>query len=239
MKIKNSKKKMFICGDYAELITYEKPYYYNHAPIEKKSFFRSTEKKVRSDSSVNRARQNLYKLILSNIDEKQKYKNLFLTLTFKKNVTNIKEANYEFKKFIQRFNYIQKAHCKYIGVIEFQKRGAIHYHVLFFNVPYIEDIRNKIRVTWRNGFIKINAIKEIKNISAYVSKYIQKGFFDKRHFGEKVYISSRNLKRPERIRKQERVDKYMDENILKLESTHAYSSGRYGLVIYKKFKIKK
>ncbi|GAI10009.1 unnamed protein product, partial [marine sediment metagenome] len=38
-------------------------------------------------------------------------------------------TNREFKKFIQRLRY-QYGDFKYMAVIEFQDRGAIHYHMI-------------------------------------------------------------------------------------------------------------
>jgi hypothetical protein len=54
---------------------------------------------------------------------------MFTTLTFRENLHNIKEANYEFLKFIKRVKY-KFGDFKYLAVIEFQDRGAIHYHMI-------------------------------------------------------------------------------------------------------------
>jgi len=83
---------------------------------------------------------------------------------------------------------------KYAVVIEFQKRGAIHFHVLFFNLPFIDH--DKLSKLWRNGFIKINKIENVKNIGSYVTKYMSKDFDDSRLCGQKSYFTSRGLKKP-------------------------------------------
>jgi hypothetical protein len=83
---------------------------------------------------------------------------------------------------------------KYAVVIEFQKRGAIHFHVLFFNLPYIDQ--NILAKLWGKGFIKINKIDNVKNIGSYVTKYMSKDFGDSRLCGQKSYFTSRGLKKP-------------------------------------------
>ena len=82
---------------------------------------------------------------------------------------------------------------KYIAVIEFQKRGAIHYHVML-NTPYIpqEEIQN----LWRNGFVFINKIDNVDNLGDYIVKYMTKDTAHKRLQGEKAYFCSRNLEKP-------------------------------------------
>ncbi|MGG0740940.1 rolling circle replication-associated protein [Niallia taxi] len=50
-------------------------------------------------------------------------------------------TNNEFEKFIKRLNYHQyqtkKQVIKYLATWEKQKRGAIHYQVIFFDFPFI------------------------------------------------------------------------------------------------------
>lgn len=120
----------------------------------------------------------------------------FLTLTFSENMTNIKECNLLFKNFIKRLKYQYNKNLKYLAVIEFQKRGAVHYHVLL-DIPYVPQ--NVLQELWGNGFIFINAIDHVDNIGAYILKYITKDNNDVRLMGQKAYLYSRNLKKPEEI----------------------------------------
>lgn len=223
--VKSSKVKYIVCGKYLEEYIYEKPFYWN---LEFKTREKSLSTiKERTDSSIARARQNLYRLIMANIDEKQKYKNLFVTLTFKENITDIKQANYEFKKFMQRFNFFYRKKVKYITVIEFQERGAIHYHALFFNIPFIKDLHLKIEKIWGLGYTAIKPLTDINNVSAYVSKYIRKGFFDKRLFTQKCYFSSRDCIRPVEYRRIESLDIIKKRSKLQI-STSSYLSNKHG-----------
>ena len=118
----------------------------------------------------------------------------FFTLTFAENKTDVKECNYLFMKFIQRLKYKFGKNIKYLAVVEFQNRGAVHYHVLS-NIPFIPS--NELQELWGNGFIFINAIKHVDNIGAYIVKYMTKDNTDERLQGLKAYLYSRNLKKPE------------------------------------------
>lgn len=127
----------------------------------------------------------------------------FITLTFKENITDVNIANKRLKYFINKIKRIYKD-FKYIGVPEFQKRGAIHYHLLT-NID-IEDTRfiysqednEKFKHIkyWLDGFTKIDNIKnDIKKIIGYISKYMTKDI-DSRLFAHRRYFYSRNLKKP-------------------------------------------
>ena len=233
--IRKTKEKVIVCGQFIERIEYEIPYYWG---FQSKCTPRNnvSENKERSDLSIARARQKLYRIILSNINEKQKNKNLFLTLTFKENMKDMKKANYEFKKFIQRFSFYMKKKLKYITVVEFQERGAIHFHTLLFDIPYIKDLPKIVNKLWNNGRIDIKPIINIRNISAYVSKYIRKGFFDKRLSKNKAYFCSRNCTYPEEWRDSKNIDRIMDRSKMKL-SVSSYPSSKHGQIIKTTYKI--
>lgn len=91
----------------------------------------------------------------------------------------------------------EKESLKYISIWERQERGAIHYHVIMFNLPFIEA--KKIEEIWKNGFIKINLIKDedkaTGSVSTYLTKYFVKDIAE-RVREKKAYFSSRNLEKP-------------------------------------------
>ena len=64
----------------------------------------------------NRAKRDLRRLINANIGEFSK----FVTLTFRENITDLKVANYEWKKFKQRLETKIGYKLQYLVVIEFQ-----------------------------------------------------------------------------------------------------------------------
>ena len=143
-------------------------------------------------------------------------KSTFLTLTFKDNLTNVKEANILFKAFIRRLKkFIHPVELKYLAVIEFQERGAVHYHVLL-NLEFIDF--DKISEIWGNGFVFINKIRHVDNVGAYIIKYMTKDNKDTRLMGLPAYLRSRNLKEPKKFLFTDIDNEHHLEYIDKLEN---------------------
>jgi len=156
--------------------------------------YTKSKAKTRRDDSVSRSRQKIYDIVDSNIREFS-YMPVFATFTFKENVTNIRTANGYFRNFIRRLSNQYDHKLAYLTVVEFQKRGAIHYHTIFFNLPFIHML--KFEKIWSYGTTNINGIRKVKDVASYVCKYLTKETLDNRLVGEKVYFTSRGLKRSE------------------------------------------
>jgi hypothetical protein len=154
--------------------------------------------KNRHDAVV-KARRKLMMLIQANFKNDDK----FITLTFRENVSDLNIANYEFKKFIQRLRH-KYGNFKYIAVIEFQKRGAIHYHLLA-SLPIIK--KSELAAIWRNGFVKINNIKEVDDLGAYLIKYMTKNKDIWKLAREKSYLCSKNLEKPKNLYDRQALEK--------------------------------
>jgi hypothetical protein len=145
--------------------------------------------------AMNRARNTLTRLINSNVyqyfnTKGRPYPPAFLTLTFAEDIRNQQQANELFTLFIKRLNY--KVHknksytLKYSVVVEFQdktREGVIHYHVLFYDLPYIHVL--VLQKIWREGTIDVHAVKKVNSVSKYVTKYMHKNFQDERLDGHK------------------------------------------------------
>lgn len=164
--------------------------------------------------STNRARQNVFDIISCNVNVTPDYHGVyhspkFVTLTFKENITALKDANAEFTKFNKRLSYqlykLKKNVLKYIAVPEFQSRGAIHYHVLYFNLPYIDF--KALSDIWGKGYLWVESTKDgIKDYALYIAKYINKTnsigesnfilYSEKGLLNEKRYFCSAGLIRP-------------------------------------------
>ena len=132
--------------------------------------------------------------------------NKFLTLTYAENVAELDRARQDFDKFVKRIK-TRFSDFKYIVVIEFQKRGAIHFHLLC-NLPYI-DVKRLAQI-WGFGFIKINRIDNVDNVGAYITKYMTKDNIDPRLTGKKCYSMSRGLNLPEEITEPEKIDEIIN-----------------------------
>lgn len=99
---------------------------------------------------------------------------LWITLTFgERKVYNSKELCSIFEKFIKRLRYkFKNIKLDYIYVPEPHQKGDWHIHLLLKanNPLYIDNsLLNKI---WGHGFVKVNRLKDITNIGAYVSAYL-------------------------------------------------------------------
>ena len=124
----------------------------------------------------------------------------FATFTFAQNLQDIPQAKKLFRDFIRRLSRTiaedvdQQSYLQYLGVIEFQRRGAIHFHVVFFNLPYIWN--GILQEIWSHGYTDIRLIEDIQNIGAYIAKYIGKDMGDPRLYDQPSYFRSRGLKQP-------------------------------------------
>ncbi len=144
-------------------------------------------RKKKVQYSINRTKTEIRRIVNSN-----PHLNKFMTLTFADNLTDLKTANYLFNQFIKRVSY-RYPNFEYFAVPEFQKRGAVHYHLLC-NLPYIE--MNALEYMWGHGMVNIRKVDEVNNLGAYMSKYLGKELFSGRMFGKKKFFRSQTLKTP-------------------------------------------
>jgi len=233
---------VFRLGDIYEIYKYEFPVYAGYHKF-KKSNKKNTDENTKKENRkkvVTRIRNRVRRLAIANFDEHSR----FFTATFADNITDMDFANNEFKKFIKRVKY-HYGNFKYIAVVEFQKRGAIHYHMLS-DFGYIEQ--EQLERIWDNGFVWIrdlliaNKGKPVDNIGAYIVKYMNKNIIDKRLMGKKAYFTSRNLNRPEIIYEDisliDCLKKYnLDSGNLVYENN--FMSKENGRVFYFEFNMKR
>lgn len=180
-----------------------------------------------------KARGMIRRLCLANFDNHSK----FVTLTFAENMTDIDKANRLFKQFIQRMRY-RYGSFKYVAVIEFQDRGAVHYHMMS-DLPYIP--KDELAAIWRHGFVRINDISSVDNVGAYMVKYMMKDVHDVRLKGRKAYLTSRGLEKPVELRGDEAlqvVGMYDLENRKKVFATE-YESEHNGIIRYSEYNLKR
>ena len=119
-----------------------------------------------------------------------------LTLTFRENVTDIQEAWAVFKYFSRLMRWRFKERWFYVCVPEYQKRGAVHFHLAikgFFPVGTVRRLWRRACGT-REGNIDIRSPRSIgknswnpRRIAQYLSKYISKN--DSVEFNKRRYAS--------------------------------------------------
>ena len=157
-------------------------------------------------SNAIRSNLNCQRIAKANRDNWQS----FITLTFKENITDIVYANKIFNAWVSNVRKLKKD-FKYIAVPEFQKRGAVHYHILSnlgkedtnIIIPQKERTEKTKDLTtlfdvkyWSRGFARVDFIKgDYKKIYSYICKYMTKDIDDKL-FGKHRYFNSQNLNKP-------------------------------------------
>lgn len=239
-------KKVMISGNVVEFYEYENGYLKGYEDKIKKSGrkknYRSEKYKENRKKTMQRAKTNLRRIVNSNFGQYGKHlTSKFVTLTFGQDIQDIKEANQEFTKFIKRLNYYvfktKKANLKYSGVIEFTEKGRVHYHVVFYNLPYIPG--KKIADIWENGIIDIKKIDNVDNVGAYICKYMSKDNEDPRLEGKKCYFNSRDLMKPEEITDKKRVEALLQALPLKhLKYRKSFDNEYTGTTNYYQFNTK-
>lgn len=215
MNIERVTDKVIISGDIVEIYRYSEGYLTDYDSPNKYGRSGAPEgvsdedKQRNKEKRMHRARNTLRRLINANIGQYgDQFTAKFITLTFAEHITTLKDANADFKKFVQRANYAiygsAKSNLKYVAIPEFTKIGRVHYHVIFFNLPFVKA--NEFSKIWAKGFIKINKIDQVDNVGAYVTKYMTKENDDPRLEGQKSYMPSKGLLSPEVITDKEKVD---------------------------------
>lgn len=209
--------KVIECGKYRQIYLYEIKRKIKDKEVERididQDFLFKRENKKSSPTlkeieikNINRSKFALQRLVKTNEDIFK----TFITLTFADNITDIESANKLFdvwRTYIKRL----KSDFAYVCVPEFQKRGAVHYHLLT-NINYNDysllsqeerNIWHKESKTWQIGRdVKgwkygHNMAKDMKdiNVIGYITKYMTKDI-DNRLWGKKRYLYSYNLQRP-------------------------------------------
>lgn len=207
----------------------------------KAELLRGDRKAERRQQTVRDARNNVRRLALANFGPSDK----FITLTYKKNMKDIEQADKDFKNFIKRFKYhFDITDLKYIAVREFQKRGAIHFHLICDWNKYFSDeseIRKFERLLgkeiWKQGFVDIKQTSHIDNIGAYISKYMTKNVSVEFFKNKKIYLCSKGLKKSIKLTGEE-AEKYFIENNLEKEKEvfqNEYPTEYNGLCNFKEY----
>jgi len=108
-----------------------------------------------------------------------KTKPIFVTLTYMENWYDAAQSKAHLRAFLER---IRRAypHASGIWRMEFQERGAPHFHIIFFKLGYIK--KEKVQAMWAEiigekgskPFTRIEQIKKVRGVMFYVSKYVAK-----------------------------------------------------------------
>lgn len=126
---------------------------------------------------------------------------LLLTCTYRDNQTDVSQGYKDFSSFIKALRYKFGRIFRYIAVPEFQKRGAVHFHAMFWGLPQTvyqtERHTRLVASLWEKGYTDMIQTDGSPKLSTYLTKYMTKTFIDHRLMRQKAYTCSRNLIRPE------------------------------------------
>lgn len=156
------------------------------------------EKFERRKANVVQSKRNFVRLVKANLEDGNPP--FLISMTYVENMQDIKQGYKDFGAFIQKLRYRFGKEFRYIGAPEFQTRGAVHFHILAWNLPITprEERRERILAGyWDHGFVDVRATDGDDRLSGYLAKYMAKAFIDKRLINQKAYIASRNVRRPE------------------------------------------
>lgn len=217
--------KLIHCGDYYQL------YYYTNPKLKKEGRYEKIksldvnylfkckqnikcDKKTIEYKNIMRSKFSLQRLAKANEDKF----NTFITLTFAENQKDLTYCNKKLANWLRQV----KRHIKdfsYICVPEFQKRGAVHFHLMttldikknpdiiipqkeFTEYQYLKMTDNQRKACydvkyWFHGYSSVFPIKK-DEVVGYLTKYFTKDI-DNRLFGHRRYTYSLNLNIPEEL----------------------------------------
>lgn len=137
--------------------------------------YRHNVSRIGDKASVRQSLKRLRDIINANLERPESA--LWVTLTYRENMTDTKQLYRDFHAFWKRFcRYVKKEGyptAEYIAAAEPQGRGAWHLHCLFLfaeKAPFIPNA--EISMLWRHGFTKTQSLRGITNPGLYLTAYL-------------------------------------------------------------------
>lgn len=126
------------------------------------------------------------------------YKDNFcmLTLTFKptNDFDTCRSKFNLFWKSLKRCKKLVEVDLRYVGAIEFQQNGNVHFHILC-SIP--KQFKSLLKMKWKYGGLHYEYSKDTAEDSLKIASYLNKGIHDDRlPFGKKRFLGGRGLDRP-------------------------------------------
>jgi hypothetical protein len=190
--------------------------------------------------SISRAKRNVRRSCLAmNCDR-------MLTLTFRANVTELDEAHRVFNYFNKLMKKQFGESWRYVCVPEYQKRGAVHFHIAISGHKPVKKVRELWRRATgeRGGNIDITSSRKAnkngwnaKRVANYISKYLVKS--DDVAFNKRRYSKGGNIVIPEPVTgwlgygaPVVHVFRQVIESLSQKELAYSYESEGDGRIIY-------
>lgn len=150
----------------------------------------------RRGDNIARTRKNFRRLVQSNLTGVELPALLTLTMV---DVVRVDHAYICLKGFFSVLKRDFGRGLRYIAVPEFQKRSAVHFHILIWGLPkeIIENERvyRTLQHIWALGFVDCVQTDGSIKLAGYLAKYMSKSVQDERLAGRQAYTCSRNVMR--------------------------------------------
>jgi hypothetical protein len=211
-------KKVIKSGKVIEIFSYEKAPVRTgrkHRVREASSNRRPVVIDQRRFDNIKRLRKGFIRLVRANTGRGDA--NALITLTYSA-IVDIETATRNFNQFTGRLRKVFGDTFRYIGVPEFQVRGAVHFHILYWGLPNerivnesphwtreedIGDLGKVERGTrfiqnlWAYGYVDCVPTDGSEKLAGYLAKYMSKAMLDERLLRKRAYYCSRNVYRPD------------------------------------------
>jgi hypothetical protein len=141
-----------------------------------------------------------------------------LTLTYRENQSDRKKALKDLARFV-RVMRKRFSHWASVTVLEYQQRGACHFHLAlagFYDVVVLRsewvEIVGRVAVTREDGSMQMMPNGNIdmafepdgrgnpcSKLAAYMAKYLRKGLDEGREVGDHRYFRTQGIERPREV----------------------------------------
>lgn len=214
--------------------------------------YNHTENRSENTKSVRESIGRLRDLINNNFSGGKN--ELWITLTFDKNkIFQPKELLPYFEKFIKRLRYkYNNKKIDYIYIPEPHEKGDWHIHLLLKSDKQLSIPNKVLAELWGQGFVKVNRLKDIDNVGAYVSAYlinIKEGEETKKGArlylyptGHHIYRASKGIIQPEIIKttykdaqKEVNAKNLVYEDTVQIETEDGYKN----IIHYEQYNFKR
>lgn len=187
------------------------------------------ENSVTRKDNIKSLRETIKRLRrLINVNFEGAKNELFITLTYAENMTDYKRLYRDFEVFYKRLKRkFKDIEFIYIYVVEPQRRGAWHVHLLLkaINKDYLFIDNSVISELWCQGFCKTQRLESVDDVGAYLSAYLTDIICEDGSkckgarlylypSGINIYRSSRNCKKP--------VEKYIKYGEIEYKDCKTY-----------------
>jgi len=233
--------KVIQSGDLVEVFKYDRS-----PPLKRRSSNKPRRRRLRNVSrradSIVACRKQFVRLVRANLSESNPP--ALLTLTMRE-IVDISDAYKAYTLFCKRLRTQYGEDLSWIGVPEFQKRGAVHFHMLLFGLPYEaykgERRSRRIASLWGHGFVDIIKTNGNARLSTYLGKYMSKAMHDRRLIGKRAYSASRNVVRPVSLNSRFQITTAFEEWGLTVDnevvSERQYGTLFLGRCVYQTYRI--